>query len=1334
MFKMPLFIKKAISYFLVFSLTFSNAVFAADGNEAVQRTKETIETMLKSSKPSDMPIAGVSDFFAKEKVHLIKNFDLSQYVGKKVFVGYGIYDRNEEHCKFIEQPGVVRADYDLSFHYNEKFNEHSYGVSHKTMNYSECKSLASKLGGRPLVLDSAGEGAFISGNFINMKKDGKTVGNVWLGLTRESCNTLKYTNAEDMNQDYFKWKDNAEPACDSNKLNYYLDGFGRFVPTSKNEKFKCVVEFSTPDMYRPIKVCAPWWRVLRDYDGVKQTLYDVNMLNRINQADIPMNLLVCTKYDKEKLIDPNTQPKRIAHCTEYYSRTIAPECLLEPRQAICKIDECKGYINNACTLLRKDSVGKTYVKGEILYNGKQTEAKNMVDIQTKEFECPARGMSSKDCIEQSNVVVYPKECPGSQCNALKTCVYEAGLDNEAISKCYLKHTCIKIYGGRDIPPKVDPATGIVTHLYGKCPTGEILEFPVGIEDKLDKKCMKYEIITKSIDEVEKCKEDRGYNDYEVNMAITDKDIYQDDPNCLRLDQVHDSQTKQSMIVKFTPKNFFKMKITQVNLDGTTVSIGDDMGDDSYIVGGAMAGSAKGSPVQATQKQVNPLAPKPSGKKIDPSALGLPSNCSSQEAWTNRNTTIFAGISKNDDDAGTGFTWSDVVYDNNRPYLFKAAVEDNPRDCRRTYEKYKKKIDIVATDKGTLKNGFCYFALPIVGFDSRVGNFSGNGRGSVFDLTDVGSEDKCLQEAYCLTSAASWNGGKCRIDTGNQAGANAVVEKLEKRAEKLGKEKYPDVFADDFSNAPDFSGDKARPAPGKSETRTAALNGIQSIYAFEDYVRGGWGWYSNHNAWPAELNDVQISVGGSSYQMLTAGDKRMSKITDLINYRSQITHIWWRAKKPNIAAGLISGAATTAAMLYVYGTLAAIPVFGWIAIVVIAVLSALFMGKSKEMDEQKAKHVVYKDVPINYYYAGLYETRMIDNKDALLKDNPNYNTDSRLEGKPDIDNKLDLTEKLTGAETLNLSGAVRLTYWDVTTQTGRDKPGKIKDLVRNVLLKSKHSVLGGLGFEKGEVYDHPWELGNWGGNYPKCKWYKPNCTKSNTECVDIYTPNSMIPYEFSSFKEGEKNEARSGKVKVNVPLGDMEHVYKGCRNLPKDKARKETTTVYLNAVNTLILLVPYRGDYDLTAYDKYGEVLSKQTITKDLFVKKSGGGIPSAQVLFGKNMQLAKGIKEGNACRTDRATEWGGGVSGTFFENQRTAESDFCAKSNDIVVKERAMVAIEVRPKNMDRSFYYKLKKPLPFANRVWLASLDTVEIRRYRCFDDFTGCDEDQYKKSEEQK
>ena len=1321
--------KKSVSLVLIFVLSFfdiAQAAGAAAG--AFNRNEELIKNITTSSKPSDLPIAGVSDFFEKEKIHLINGFDLSKYIGKNVFVGYGIYDEGEDHCKFVEQPGVDKAFYDSVLHFSDNFNQHSYAITQEKMSYSQCNTLAKKLGGYPVIPDSASEGAFISSTFTKAKKDGKLIGNVWSGVFKTQCSSVNYTNANGKNQNYFSWESGKEPMCQGSESVYtQVNAFGNLVRKSPSESAKCLIEFNSSDYKRPVRICASWWRILRDYDGVKQTLYDSGMLEKINQADIPKDLVLCTKYDVSKVADPATQAKRIAHCTEYYDRTIAPECLLNPRQAICKIDECKGYINNACKLIRKDEVGKGYVKGEILEHGKMTEKQNKVDVTTKEFECPAAGISNNFCLEQALVNIFPKECPNSRCEDLKQCLYDNVGDEDKRNQCYKTIPCVKIYGGRDIPPKMDG--GVVTHLYGKCPDGTILEFPVNIQEKLSKKCLKYEVLVKTEKSVEKCVEERTFHDHRVDMSITAKDIYEDDPKCIRMDSVHESQLKKTLAFRITPKGYFKQKITEVNLDTENKIIGDDIGDDRYVISSAMVGTKARAIEMNSGKNTSAQGGNPSTQSLEEQVAALMPKCNLQQTFTARNAQIFSNQPQSDtsDEDGT----HENVYNYSIMGVYQgkiAVVQDGTGytgDGQCTNWLAANAVNfrfLPAGTQGFLSGGKCYFPVPSSPYDSKILNFMPNGESVSFVVNGVLSDKTCMQEAYCLGGRYTFNGGVCRVFLPDEAALEQYSELFKEEAlQSLGVSSKPG------NELKSLSVEQLKaPIGAKAEIRSILLDGLKSVFFFEDYIRGGWGWYSNHNSYPSETNIVEVSEAGNAYVNLNTKDKKMSKITDLLNYYFWVEHIWWKAKKPTSVALLLSGT-----MIGFSPMASAVPYM--IAINIAALLVLIFLTRSKNMDEQNQTYHLYKDVPEKFYYPGLYETRTPEDR-SVLKKLANSERDVLEKyygltfpmppGGSNIGANEDGVPRIAPLD----DAMHRFTYWKAASNTGRLKTGDTKRVLRD-LKTFKTNTWNALGILPSEMIFHPWENGDFGGKYPKCKWYKPWCTKSKSGTAGYHTPNSRIPAEFSSFSEGENNERTSGIVKVNVPLGDM-----NSPGDPQNKIRKETTTVYLGASNSLTILVPYKGDYNVIGYDRKGDRLSSFLVTEDMFVEKYNAMIPSAQVRFGDNMELAVGMVDGknkDACRSDKAVEWGGGVSGTFFENQRTEESDFCSKSIDNYVKDHALTSIEVCPLNMDRCFKHDLKFPLPFANRVWIASLNGKEVRNYRCYDDFSSCDEKDFTKDE---
>ena len=109
-------IKNIISFFIIFNFVIIQPINAASvGISATQRTVDIQSDMLSSGVPSDLPIAGYSDFFEEETLSLVKSFDVSEYENMKIMVGYGLPDKNSNNCKMSEKPGVTQTDFDTQF-------------------------------------------------------------------------------------------------------------------------------------------------------------------------------------------------------------------------------------------------------------------------------------------------------------------------------------------------------------------------------------------------------------------------------------------------------------------------------------------------------------------------------------------------------------------------------------------------------------------------------------------------------------------------------------------------------------------------------------------------------------------------------------------------------------------------------------------------------------------------------------------------------------------------------------------------------------------------------------------------------------------------------------------------------------------------------------------------------------------------------------------------------------------------------------------------------------------------------------------------------------------
>lgn len=1310
--------KRIITGMIAISFIFTNVAQAVTGITAENRTADVIVNITKSGAPSDLPVASVSDFFDKENIHLLQSFDLSAYTGKKAFLGYGVYDSKEDNCKFTEKPGIDKIQYEATFAKFATFNQHSYGITKNRITYDQCAALGTQFGGYPLTIDSSAENMFATGTFTNSTVGGSSVGNIWVGAKRLDCNTPKYTNGLLMTQDFENWSSEIMGnTCEATKLNVKDDTSGKWNKTSGSIPSYCVVEFENTDYSRPLKMCAPWWKIIREYSNKTPGLYDPEALKRINQADIPIQLVACTQYDTNTTVTPpEGQLTRTAHCTEYYSRTVAPECVRDMHQPQCKVDECGGYIKNACTLKDSATVGKGYVKGEVLLNGVMTEVKLKDQVVTHEFECPPSPPSSAQCIEESSVVIYPKECPGpggapSQCDALKACILAASSDNTAIDTCYANYPCVKIYGGRDIPPVLDPVTREVKFLKGKCPAapisdGSILDFPVNIEQKLSKVCEEYEQIIKTEEIVQNCKLERPFSDYEVDMSITETDNYENNPLCIRMDTVLDSLQQKTITMNITTNGYFRSKLTKVFLDDSVQTVFDG-GIDEYIFYGAnpLYNGFSQLPGDTTPsvsvEQQNSSAP----IDLDCSAFDPATDVAGNitNPWVLKNIDVMNDSIINPDPGFDNIDYSGTL----GIVQVEDAAINSQADCSgyAAAHGFSSYLNSYTYSKNSVTGvDLCTLKLNKVGADSQLKDIFRLSVDSIkysFKTSMTGLN--CLKKAICLDGYYNENAftslessAMCEVSTG-EGSPSSYMETLKTASGII----PPPVPTTSSPNK-----EECTPTP-TTESASSTLNGVENIFIAEEYLRGGWGYYSNYNMWYPISNHITISTSEFSDKILPIPE--MTRITDYLHYHGILSHESHKAKKPDVAAAIVGGIAAGAAYvafvaasaavaavaagagsMALLAACAAVPGIGWIIAVVIIIIIILLvlLSKSKNMDRQYTEYHVYKDVPNEFWEQGPYETRI---KDAA--------TPAGF-----------LSKNTASEDGGNYVNFKRLTYWHQKTDTGRDEPGKIRDMLKKYLTQKESLMVCG-GVELPEVlrFTHPDEISiNYG--YPSCKWYKPWCTKMDLHLAEMVSNNPMIA-----------ENVPTTLVKT-VPYGSL---------TSKEKMNKEMSTVYLGAVNTLVVLVPYAGDYNLTAYNKYDTLLSQRIIHESSFAGVVDPlALKYAQVNFAMSMNLAPGLTSGlnnNACTKDRAVEWGGGVSGVFFETQRTDESENCQKSNNAYVKDQAMTKLYVKPLNMDRGFTYNLTKPMPFPNRVWIATLDNREVRNYRCYEDWPDCTDQQF-------
>lgn len=1337
--------KKIVVHTISFIMIFDNIVFAASsGQNPVQqdRTIEHIRELISGATPSDLPVAGVTRSARDETALLIDKQNLQAHNGKNVFVGYGIYDIEEKNCKYVEKPGLTKTDYLNAFYKRSKFAQHDYGLSRNKMSYADCRALAARLGGHIAVPDTVGEKNFLYSAFVNAYINQQKVKNAWVGIYRQSCSDPNFYNETGILQQYLPFKNDYDKVnCDETKRYLILNEFGRVSYANPNEQHYCMVEFDSKTMFRPIKICAPWWKIIRTYKKENGDLpYDINFLKTINQADIPVEMTVCTKYDQQGIdqINEDNGTARLVQCTTYYSRKKAPECVDKPFQDQCFVDECQGYVENVCELKKEKTLGKGYVKGEIIKDGKLVETKIHLRVKTREYLCPPSPVSNKHCLEMSNVLIYPKECPSSQCQARKECIdnlFGQNMSeeemNQAIEDCKSRFKCVKIYADRSLPlspSDIDQTTGEVLQLHGRCPHPDenvILDFPVNKQDTSKKICVEYE--EKNVTQIvkQKCVLNRPFEEKVVDMSTTQTDPYENDPNCIREDDIRESQPVTHINVEVHSPGYMQHKARVIHLDKTENTIIDTGSSDftleiaryPYLWHGDSYFHFSYRDDQVDYNEQSRRTNRSCDKFAEDKLPNL---------FQRNIAVLFDGSGDNmtlDPNIGR-ISRRKVGYDTNDPNNLYAEIKDPNSlgiDSQQKCEQYAvqhgfanwvaETIFYSVNDytgdgqfaqmgnnacgyrlKSTLQDSMIDAIIPIPA-SSPAGSvekikFVFNSNFTVRQRNGMPDPQACKMAAYCMNGVME-NQHPCTITIGGDGSPDSY-------AEDLG---LSDQSQESFHIDEEDVDQLCKPA-SYSASNGGEFDAIRSIMVFEDYLEGGFGYYSNFNSFPVQSNKVFIHVGNQKYQLPI---EKMRTIKDRNHYHLWNDHISYRWKKPNLLWFFIGGSVTGAAY-YIGGPWAAA-----IAAPVVTIIILLFT-RPKKMDRQMTENFIYKDIPRTYYSANeynRYEVRLTPQQDVPQP----HQTFSY---------KLDKGNNAIG----NHPDFVRRIYFHSATDTGRDKPGGFRKKLKNIL-NNKKNMLRCIGYDTSEIerFIHPDERDIHYG-YPKCKWYNPFCQKQRHH-----------PTEYTSNTAGlEESIGTTRQYNVTSSVTDKKRIV------------KEVGTVYLGADNNVMILVPFAGDYRVEAYNKYGDLLASRIVHESSFTKgEEADSLLYAQVNFantmslvenqdspeGQAMNLAPGLTydlRDHACVQDRMVEWGGGVSGVFYESQRTDESKNCQKSNDAYVFDQSATKLFVQPLNMeDGGFEFNLTKPLPFPNRVWIATLNMKQKRKYICYKDFPQCDSERY-------
>lgn len=544
---------------LTLALVLSFSVFS-QAEQIVKDRNASVEIM-DGSKVSDIPYGYYTDALSPQMIKIIGSLNMSAESNKRLFAGYGVYDKQEKNCKYLDT-GIEQHDFDLKFEKLKTFNGHSYAISRDALTLSQCKALTATYSGYIFSPSNYIENDSVIGD--NTRLYGEEA---WLGFYRNNC-ASDYLNGLDETQTYKNFYETIDDCDVSQLFTYKKAGSSLWWKDNPNSIRKCIIEIDSEDVTRPVQVCAPWWRVERTYklppqdeiliNGVSLDLYS------INQATLPMRMTTCLEYPPET--NSTSAPDRSVVCKTYYDITMSPECRIDIIQPQCFVDTCEGYIKNVCSRNdvqpTADGNVKDYQWGYITENGNKQRVKVKEKIRSYAYTCPPSGISLEKCTLSGDVVVFPYQCDEAVCTEYKKCI---GSKTMTRQECHDLHPCEEVYGDSS-QPVVEG--GKLVGFRAKCGETSIINRNIDKLSKQTDKCVKYKTIVDVVTEDKKCTNEATAVDYEVNTTITEPDIYFSREDCVRHNDVVNARPKINLTFDYTNNGFFDLALVKSYHDGT----------------------------------------------------------------------------------------------------------------------------------------------------------------------------------------------------------------------------------------------------------------------------------------------------------------------------------------------------------------------------------------------------------------------------------------------------------------------------------------------------------------------------------------------------------------------------------------------------------------------------------------------------------------------------------------------------------------------------------------------------------------------------------------------
>lgn len=280
--------------------------------------------------------------------------------------------------------------------------------------------------------------------------------------------------------------------------------------------------------------CLPWWRIEREYSiPDANTSSAIDFLKNLTLIYPPKNIQYCREWKTLEQLDGGK-----VTCTSYYDKRKSVDCLANPMQSACYVDQCSNGIKTGCTLVGSvEGETTTLVRPVVGSDGLPVGAEMIVGLKTHQYTCPSGYLPGKECADTLYASTYPYEC--------KAPTSVAARDGEYA------------YCDTNPRPFYDNTGALVGFTSDdKCSNGQKIDGAIDANNKLricqvnsysqtQKVCD--DPITQTVSSVasQTIKQKRTYKDYETSVLFGDEvgDIYAGDKSCLRLNDVEGARAK-----------------------------------------------------------------------------------------------------------------------------------------------------------------------------------------------------------------------------------------------------------------------------------------------------------------------------------------------------------------------------------------------------------------------------------------------------------------------------------------------------------------------------------------------------------------------------------------------------------------------------------------------------------------------------------------------------------------------------------------------------------------------------------------------------------------------